>query len=158
MTYDHSPADIVRHMLQDLTLVTDPNVRGAWPCHVAKEPDTPDDVVTLYDVAGRGFGSNQLTGQVSEMPGVLVRVRSANQRTGWKKIAALANALDEDCALRTVAISGDDQATYTVNSVTRISNPLSLGNNPPSSPGTTAPSSNRWIFTLSVFVSITQED
>lgn len=141
-TLTHSPAAIVRQLLIDLGLVT---ASGTWPVKVSAEPDTPDNVVTIYDTAGETQGRIQYSGEVTDFHGLQIRVRAIDHPTGWAKVNAITTACAETVKRTTVAVSG---TSYTVHAMTRRSGILAIGKD--------VPSSKRNLFTVNYTVSITQ--
>jgi hypothetical protein len=49
---DHFPADIIRQLLIDLGVGLDVTATD-WPAFSQKEPDSPDNVITVFDTMGR---------------------------------------------------------------------------------------------------------
>jgi len=119
----YSPADIVRNLIVDLGHGTLPAASGSWPIFVDVEPDTPDDVITVFDTAGILQGRTQIGGEIQERYGFQVRIRGALGTATYVKANAILIGLDE-CYQDTVTISSD---TYLVHSTSRTSGLLSLG-------------------------------
>lgn len=156
----HSPADVVRRMLIDLSLGTDPDARpvGAWPVYASGEPGAgkpvgtastaktgvPDSIITVYDTLGRQNGRIQFSGEIQEHHGFQVRVRAAGHSAGYAKARAIADGLDKSVYLRTVAIGA---SRYLVYAVTRTGDVLALGKEP---------TSGRRIFTINALVTVRQ--
>ena len=145
-TLTHSPADVLRRLLIALGLGVTPasGTNSNWPTYTAQEPNSPDNVVTTYDVDGRDFGRTGLTGERFEHHGVQVRIRSATFPVGWTKARALSVALDEDVYQESVTIEGTN---YFVHAVSRTSRPIYLGEEP----GT-----QRHVFTINVTINLHQ--
>jgi hypothetical protein len=91
---------------------------------VGQELNVPDAAVVLFNTDGVEFGRAQVTGQRFEHHGVRLRVRAATGRAAYPKALALAIALDQECTDRTVNLDG---SSYTVQAVSRKSNPVYLG-------------------------------
>lgn len=127
---EYSPADVVAQLLVDLGLCSGPGGVGEWPVFVAGEPSSPDEAVTVYDTAGTAFGRSMATGARSENPGVQVRVRARDHRTGWAKARQIARSLDEDALWRAVTVGA---AAYCVQDFGRTSDVLALGKEVPNS-------------------------
>lgn len=141
---DHSPADVLRWLMIQLGLGTNPADDGSWPIQVGNEPDSPDDLVVVYDTSGLMTGRIHRTGEKVEHRGVMVQVRGVDHPTAYAKTEAVRVAMDESVHNVTVTV-GDD--AYIVHAITRQSGPLSLGREP----GT-----NRALFTLNLVLTINQ--
>jgi len=141
---DHSPADVVRWLLIALSQGTDPEAVGSWPIHASSEPDSPDDLITVYDTSGVQQGRVQRTGETVEHRGIMVQVRGTDHATAWAKMDAVKVALDE--SVRNTLVTVDDNQ-YIVYAITKQSGPLSLG---------TEPNTNRFLFTLNAVVALRQ--
>ena len=147
---EHSPADIIRTLLIDLGVATTPSADGDWPAYAGREPNTPDNVVTVYDTEGTPDGRSMIDGEVWKHHGFQIRLRCNDQYDGWMKIDAIAKALEMSVYLATVSV-GDDAGTgsavYTVYAINRKSGPLSIG---------TEPESKRFIYTYNAVAAIRQ--
>jgi hypothetical protein len=139
-----SPADVVRWLLILLDLGTDPEDADSWPIHASSEPDSPDNLITVYDTAGMTDGRVHRTGETAEHRGVMVQVRGTDQPTAWVKSDAIREALDEQ--VHNLLVTIDDEE-YVVYAVTRHSGPLSLGREP---------NTDRFLFTLNAVVTVKQ--
>lgn len=142
---DHSPAEVMRHALVALGVGTLPTAAGSWPIYGHSEPDTPDNVITLYDTTGVGHGRSHIDGEIQEHQGVQVRIRSDKQDTGYPKAKAIAELLDKSINRLTVTIGA---AEYLVHAATRTGDVLSLGKE--------SPTSKRNLFTLNFIVALRQ--
>ena len=159
--FQHSPADVVRHLLVNLGVGVLPSLTGDWPIYEGSEPEQPDNAITLYDQKGLTYGRVQLTGTVVDKPGVLFRVRSWNALDGFNKASEIARIIDETVTFDTLTIPvgyipTGAIATYLVESITRIGTVHDIGKNAPATPGSTSVSSKRNIFTLNAVVSLRQ--
>lgn len=123
----HSPADILATLLVRLGLGG--AVGEAWPVYVSSEPASPDNVLTVYDTAGRSFDSSMVTGRRWALHGFQVRVRSATPAPGYVKACAVAVALDEQINAAGVTLEG---VTYCVADVDRTTDVIPLGKEPES--------------------------
>ncbi|MCK9568737.1 minor capsid protein [Candidatus Pacearchaeota archaeon] len=141
----HTPANVLQYLMVDLGLGTLPTSSGNWPIYNANEPDTPDNCITLRDVAGVTHGREQITGVIQEHEGIQIRIRSTDHATGWTKANAIKVALDSSIAMNSVSIT---TSTYMVHAVTRKSGPFDIG--------TESPSSKRRLFTINAVVSLRQ--
>jgi hypothetical protein len=140
----HSQSDVLRWLLISLGIGTDPTTEGSWPIHASSEPDSPDDLITVYDTTGVTSGRIQRTGETVEHRGITIQVRGTDHQTAWAKADALRVALDESISTSPVTIGG---YSYVVYAVTVKSGPLSLG---------TEPNTNRFLFTINAVMSLRQ--
>jgi hypothetical protein len=140
---NHSPAAVLRQALVDLGLGSDPGAGQEWPAFATKEPDAPENALTLYDTAGRDLGRTAPDQGRTEMPGVQVRVRAGRVADGWAKANALAVALDR-VYWQTVVV---DSTPYLLWHVARTTGVLSLGLD--------SPNTARRLFTVNALASIT---
>lgn len=147
---DHSPADVIRKVIVQLTLGVVPSYANGvyngspWPVFAGGEPDKPDSSITVYDTSGVDHG-RLMHGERSEHHGVQVRIRSAAHTAGYAKARAIAVGFDEDVSFMTVTIGS---TSYTVWAITRTSDVLDIGKEP----GT-----NRDLFTVNAIVSLRKE-
>lgn len=139
----HSPADILRWLLVQLGLGTDPGNAGSWPVYCSSEPHAPDNCITTYDTEQRGDGRSQISGEMFQHYGVQIRIRSVDHPTGYVKANALANALDQSVYQEVVTVSG---TRYLIHAVSRSSAVLPLGKE--------VPASKRSLFTINLLVSL----
>ncbi len=140
----HSPADIIRNLLVGLGQGTTPSASGAWPVYAAREPSSPDSVITVFDTAWVPEGRFHMGGQKQVHYGIQVRVRDANPVDGFTKIQAIAISVDETAYQNTVSIGA---ATYLVNAVSTTGGVLALGKDS---------STKRNIFTFDAVVDLRQ--
>ena len=143
----HSPGAITAKLLQDLDLGSDPLAAPAeaWPVFVSNEPDSPDDVITVYDTLGRDQGFFQINGERQEQHGIQIRIRGKDYPTGYAKARAISVALDEDDGANQ-ALVVMDTAEYLVYVVMRTSDVIALGRQ--------VPISKRCLFTINALVSL----
>jgi hypothetical protein len=106
----HSPADVLRQALVDLGVAGDSS-SITWPAAVGREPDRPDNCITVYDTAPRADSRSAIDGELSEHYGIQVRVRSSTYSAGWARAHALYNALCKTLNLQTVTLEG---STYLI--------------------------------------------
>jgi len=139
----HSPADIVRNLLINLGLGTTPSDSGSWPIYSDLEPGSPDSVITVYNSAAILHGRRMPDGETDEHHGVQIRVRDANPKSGYTKSRAIVRSLDVDVSLNTVTF---DSSTYTIQSISRVSDVLSIGKE--------SPTSRRNLFTINAMCSL----
>lgn len=124
----HSPAQIFASLIVGEGFATLPSAGSSWPIYVSREPDSPDNVMSVFDTPGQNFGFDQFSGEGQDHPGVMIRFRSADYETGWVKAAAVKQELDIGIYRRAVVIDG---ITYTIASVTRRGDVNSLGSDGP---------------------------
>jgi len=141
---NHSPAYILANYLVDAGLTT---FGGTWPVYIGKEPDTPDDCVTIYDTDGRIQGRTHYDGEMQEHYGIQVRVRSAPHRIveGYRKCKSILQNFDTE-VLRTLVVIGS--STYKIQAITRQSDVIPLGDE--------SPSSRRYVQVANALVSLVQ--
>ena len=142
---DNSPSQIVANLLVDLDVGTDYSLSGSWPVYYSGEPDTPDNLIVVYDVPSIKSGRFQYNGEVQEHHGLLIKVRSTNHATGYAKARAIAIALDENVNLAGITINSN---VYKVYAVSRTSDVISLGKD--------HNTNNLNLFTIDVVASIRQ--
>ena len=124
----NSPAEILRASLivGSLGVLISTSPTGAWPIFVSHMPDTPDNVMCVYDTAGIKDGRLMRTGRTIKHHGWQVRVRAIEYDDGFVKIVMVADWLDT--VLReTIVISG---ITYVIQSITQTSGPFAIGQEP----------------------------
>lgn len=142
---DHSPADVVRQLLVDLSLATTPEDGGAWPAYVGRVPDSPDEAMILTDTAGIDHGRTAPDGVRHEHHGFQIMLRARTHEDGYPKARAVAVALDEDVSLASVVVRS---ATYLVHTITRTTDVIPLGRE--------SPASDRRLFTINALVALRQ--
>jgi len=76
-TLTHSPSDIVRQLLVNLALGVDPTTdeTSDWPIYESREPDLPDDCITVYNTADKLQGRTMTDGETQGQEGIQVRIR-----------------------------------------------------------------------------------
>lgn len=149
-TMEHSAADVIQGLLVGLSLVTDPEDEGSWPCYVNRLVEDPDDVVTVNDTEGRDEGRTNPDNERQERLGIQIMLRSSSQPVGYKKLREIALALDAvvNRSVSIQAVVGTATVSYIVYSVQRTSGVLSIGSE--------SPTSRRDLFTVNALVSIRQ--
>lgn len=140
----HSPADIVRGVLIDLGAASSPDIspRTAWPAFSGKEPDSPDEVITLYDTQGFSDGRFMIDGELFSHPGIQLRVRSKDTPRGYSKASQLRSALAG--ILNAELTIGAN--SYVLHCVAKISDVIALGDE--------SPQSKRQLFTVNAVASV----
>jgi hypothetical protein len=121
----HAPAEIVAQMIIDLAKGTDPGDSLAWPVYVDFAPESPDQLIAV-DTSESIDGGKCQTGEVTELHGIHVLVRSNTYSAGQVKARDIAVTLDEQVQNKQVTYSGSD---YIVSSFRRrggVLNPTRL--------------------------------
>ena len=141
--------DVIRYLLILLGLGVHPSTAAtdvAWKVNVNSEPDTPDDVITIYGVGeGPRFGRDMPTGEQNVHDAIQVRVRSSKQTRAYEKAREIARKFDYDIDHNGVTING---VSYLVHSINRTSEPAHLGKQ--------SPTSHRDLYTFNATVAISQ--
>lgn len=146
----HSPAYVIWQALVDEGFGVDPETdeNGRWPIFDNHHPDDPDDLIKISDTTGRDFGHTQVDGEVQELDGIQVMVRSADKDEGWRKARQIARYLDQlnqkRVTLEQIGTAGN--ADYVIHAVSRIGGIPFLG--------TEEPTSKRFLFSFNCLCSI----
>lgn len=149
-------AAIIRKLLVNLTVATNPDVGGSWPAYYSHLPNTPDNAICVYETGGIVEGRTHTDGQTQEQYGFQVMVRSlggtpAEVDLGRAQLKAISDALD---AVRRATVylpltnSPGMFSKYLVHAVTRKSSLLSLGRESPTT--TRRRYSGNWITSISL--------
>ena len=147
----HAPSVVVQNLLIALGIGTRQSADGAWPVYATQEPTKPDEVITIYDTEGRTGNRDAPTKERPEYNGIQIRVRGQNYADGHTKAEAIAIALDSSVFKTAVSVpdaSGTGSTSYMVWMMRRISGPLALGKE--------SPTSRRDLFTINAEVSLRQ--
>lgn len=139
----HSPADIVRYLLVNLSRGSLPEDEAAWPIYVSQEPDHPDSCITVYDTSGIIEGRAQISGEIQEHYGIQIKVRAASPTVAYAKISEVNNWIDKSVRNNLVTI---ESSQYLVYAITRKGGILSLGKE--------LSSSKRNLYTVNAIVSL----
>lgn len=97
---NRSPSYVIRALLVAENAVAAPSTDArnqTWPCYTEAMPDgdsTASDAVAVYTLPGMKEG-RQMTGEVMERFACQIKVRAADYTTGWQKMAALIDILDD---------------------------------------------------------------
>jgi len=140
----HSPEDIIKQLLIDLSLGTTPADAGSWPIYSLQEPNTDDNLIVVYGTEGRLHGRNSVTSKMAEHYGIQIAIRSNSPTAGHTKANAVAVAIDQTASLNAVTITS---SVYVIHSVNRVSGPINAG---------TEPDSKRYLTTINALTSIRQ--
>lgn len=121
---EDTAATVVAQYLIATGVVSKPGNNQAWPCYVNRQPTTPNDLVTVYDTAGKMDGRMMRSGKVSEFPGILVRLRAVSYDSGELMGMRIIQKLDAALAA-VVIVTGGKQ--YKLDSIQRTTNLIPLG-------------------------------
>lgn len=113
----HSPADVLAQMMVDLGLGTDPPDEDAWPVYATKEPNLPDQVMTVFDALGTSYGYSSNDGYHYHKEGVQVRARATTPKDGYTKLAFIVGYLNKNALAKQVTVTLDG-TSYCVEVVT----------------------------------------
>jgi hypothetical protein len=119
---------------------------GVWPIYCAGEPDSPDEVITVYDTSDRSDGRSMITGETCYHRGVQLRVRARDHLAGRVRAESLRHFLDEGIYRNGVTVPdlvGTGSHSYCVHCV---SNTMIL------TLGKEIPASKRSLFTVNATV------
>lgn len=140
---DHSPADIVRWLLVDLSIGTDPDAEGLWPIFCDGEGDTPDNAITVYNTSGSVQGEVQSSGEVQEHYGLQFRLRGTKSTVAWSKMNEVMLAVDQQVNNNVITVDGSQ---YYVECIARTGTVFALGK----------VDGKRYVYTLNATVSLRQ--
>jgi hypothetical protein len=87
------------------------------------KPDTPDEVVVLYNTRGKMDGRDMRTGVMMTHPGIMFMVRAADEYAVFAKTNDIKEFID---AVRRNTVDIEDQR-YRIDAITRTSDPIALG-------------------------------
>lgn len=124
----HAPAEIIAQMIIDLAKGTDPDDSLTWPVYADFAPESPDQLIAVNTAESIDGGKDQM-GEVTELHGVQILVRSNTYSAGQVKARDIAVTLDEQIQNKQVTYSGSD---YIVSSFRRrggVMNPTRLVKN-----------------------------
>lgn len=142
----HSPADIIRAVLINRGLGSDPDLSPvqSWPVYTGGEPNSPDNVITTFGTVGIDHGREMVNGEVLGPYGFQIRVRADSYQQGRDKIETIWEGLSElsgGVYNLTVNLSGD---SYLVACIVRFGDILELGKE--------VPNSKRSLFTFNALI------
>lgn len=119
---NYSPAEIIRHLLADLSLGT--LTGSSWPIVIAIAQNLPDAQIILYDTAGMKDGRLMRTGEIIAHPGVQIRVRGPIYPEAWGKAKAISDKLSE---VGRVSVAVNTSQAYTIVSITQTGDIQPIG-------------------------------
>lgn len=125
----HTVSQIIRQFLINEGLGSDGG--ASWPVYAIQEPNSPDNAITLYDTAGVSRGRFLGNGEVQEVHGIQVRVRSSDGQTGFVKANAIKKNLTQESHLATVTVTDSEgygvaTQSYTIYNISWRSGPLPI--------------------------------
>lgn len=127
----HQPAEIIQTLVVDLGLGTVGGTGGNWPVFYGNLPDLPDNLIVVSDTDSIDGGRYMINGERQEFHGFQVLVRADTKRVAYRKIRAIAVALDkrnpgqaDNVYRRQVTVGG---TTYCLHSVNRVGDVMDLG-------------------------------
>jgi hypothetical protein len=150
----NSPADVVRYVLIALGLGTLPPanpVEGTWPISANQELNSPDGVVVIYDTTGNKDARSMIDGEVTEHPGIQIRVREDTDLAAQTQAELIKVAVDQQVAGYNVQILNgltNVVHNFTVMNISRSGNPIQVGNE--------SPTSRRRLYTINATVTVVQ--
>lgn len=124
----HTPAEIFASLISGEGFATLPSANSNWPIYVSREPDSPDNLISVFDTPGQSFGFDQNSGEGMDHPGIMIRFRSSDYKTGWVKAGAIKQEMDIGIYRQNLTLDG---ITYTIAAVTRRGDINSLGSDGP---------------------------
>ena len=122
--FDHSPAQVIQNYLIDEGLAFDPADEVDWAIYHGHRPPSPDNCVTLYDVAGTIDGRVMVGGEVQEHAGIQIAVRSDNVADAYLKCKNILINFDSEVN-RTLVVIGS--ITYRIQSISRTTDVINAG-------------------------------
>ena len=143
----HTVSQVIRQLLIDNGLGSNGGASG--PVYSVQEPDSPDDTITTYDTAGVSRGRFQIGGEIQEVHGIQIRVRSNDAQVGWKKAQDIKLDLSQSVHLTTVTVTdpegyGTATQDYIIYNISHRSGPLPIPDS----------NSDRKIHTLNIIVTV----
>ena len=145
----HTPSQVIRQFLIDQSLGTDGG--SNWPVYAVQQMDSPDNCIIVLDQQGVGRGRLQVSGEIQEMYGVQIVIRSSDGQTGWAKADAIKLALTQSCHLTSVTVTdpegyGTATQDYLVYNVSHRSGPFAIPE----------PETDRMLHSLNVIANINE--
>ena len=120
----HSTADVIRKLLIDLSLGTQPSANADWPVYCASEPSFPDNCITVYDTEGMSDGRSMVDGEVWGHNGFQIRIRAVSHTVGWLKADSIWVALS---LVQRVTVTPAVDTSYLIPCIAGIGDVLVLG-------------------------------
>ncbi len=137
----HSPAYVIRQLLVDLGLGSNPASGTDWPVFSPKLPATPDNAIVVRGTLGTSDGRSQVNGESQMHHGFQIMVRASTDSEGEVKAQAILDALDKNVYREGVTVDGTN---YCIHSVSLKGDVIPIG--------TETPTSKRVLFTINYTV------
>lgn len=139
----HKPCEVIRQALVIEGLV---EINGNWPGYVGNHPDSPDNLVCVYDDDGRIDGREHVTGETLEHYGIQIKCRATDTSTSFGKLKRICEFADSIHRF-TVNLSANE---YLIQALTRTSPIIDIG---PENQD-----KHRWIHTVNFLVALTRNE
>lgn len=125
----------------DLGLASLPSSNTSWPAFPDREPESPDQAITVYNIEPELVGTSMLSGSQIQREGFQVRIRDSTQN-GLKArtVARVLEAVTGTTVTLNDSDSGNVDVSYLINMILRNNGPLYLG--------TASPQSGLHLFTI----------
>lgn len=143
------PADVVARLMVQMAIGTEPveeGEDGAWPVYTPREPDDPDECLTVRTTTPTDDGREMIGGQRRQHYGIQIRVRARTEEACWNKANEIEVWLNEAVYEESVTVGANH---YTVHCFVRT-NVIPLGKG--------LPSNVRNLATVNAMVAITRID
>lgn len=141
---DHSPADILAAWLIAEGYGTRPSANGLWPIYVNFMPGGNNEAICVYDTVGTNDGRSHRDGELIEHPGIQIRFRANDHRTGYYKADTIAK---EGLDTINQAPAVINSSNYLIQNAKRTGNINSLGEDP---------ATRKRIFTVNALLTVSQ--
>lgn len=123
MAFSHGVNEVIAQVLVD-SGITNVYNSAIWPTFVGDEPDSPDQVVTVYNTTPVKNGRVMNSGEVLLHWGIQIRVRSLTPKPGFVKLHAICDYLD---GLAHKYVSMPDDSEYDIHAMSNQNGVLDLG-------------------------------
>lgn len=119
-----SPKDVLAKYLRGVGWFSDPDAdSAAWPLYSGSMPEVDCNCASIYDTSGIVQGKTH-HGRTDEQHGVLLRVRTAVESTGFAKLRTVVTAL---AMLRNVVVEIDSSESWKIENVRQATTIVALG-------------------------------
>lgn len=123
MTMAESPAEVLRAWMISQGLGSTVGQSQTWPVYAFNRPDSPDEVIVIYNTSAMLDGRYMRSGEVVEHPGIQVYLRGVTDASAWSKGIAIQDALEQ---LKNAAVTiGQNQ--YKLSAFSRTSSLTFIG-------------------------------
>ena len=129
------PSEIYQYLLIARSLATLPSNDLAFPVYPRREPNKPDDCITVYDTDPTLLGSDMISGYEETQYGLQIRIRtrSPSVNKAWTIVRSLSKVNKQEVTI--------GYTSFVVNRCHLISGPISLGTS-------VSPQSGLYLFTI----------